>query len=212
VLSISAVQPQLPSAGLTVTGDGTNSITASGTLTDLNTALNGLLYSPGANYNGPDTLSIGVNDNGNSGTGGPLSDSKSVAITVNAVDDPPVAVADNVWPAAQYATCLSSGIEDAYRAILPTALVATQDHVFPASCSVARGTASLGIRSSGAAANAVWLAPAGTTTFTAGSTMTKAAGTATSIAVPANAGTYKVHVLDAQGNKLGESSALLRVN
>jgi len=81
-------------AGLTVTGDGTNSITASGMLTDLNTALNGLLYSPGANYNGPDTLSIGVNDNGNSGTGGPLSDSKSVAITVNAVDDPPVAVAD----------------------------------------------------------------------------------------------------------------------
>ena len=34
--------------------------------------------------------------------------------------DPPVAVADNVWPATQYTTCLNSGIQDAYRAILPT--------------------------------------------------------------------------------------------
>ena len=42
--------------------------------------------------------------------------------------------------------------------------------------------------------------------------MTKAAGTATSIAVPTTAGTYKLHVVDAQGNKLGESAALLRVN
>ena len=47
----------------------------------------------------------------------------------------------------------------------------------------------------------------------AGATMTKAAGDATSIAVPdARAGTYKLHVVDAQGNKLGESAALLRVN
>ena len=37
--------------------------------------------------------------------------------------DPPVAVADNVWPATQYTTCLNSGIQDAYRAILPSALV-----------------------------------------------------------------------------------------
>jgi hypothetical protein len=126
--------------------------------------------------------------------------------------DPPVAVADNVWPATQYATCLGSGIQDTYRAILPTALVSTQDFVFPASCAVARGTSTLGIRSSGDGSNAVWFAPAGTTTFTAGATMTKASGTATSIAVPANAGTYKLHVVDAQGNKIGESAALLRVN
>jgi VCBS repeat-containing protein len=80
---------------LTVSGDGTNSITAAGTLADLNNALNGLVYAPSANYNGPDTLSIGVNDQGNSGSGGPLTDAKSVAITVNPVNDAPVAVADN---------------------------------------------------------------------------------------------------------------------
>ena len=130
----------------------------------------------------------------------------------NSTIDPPVAVADNVWPAAQYAACLASGIQDAYSAILPTALVSTQDYVFPASCALAKGTASVGIRSSGSASNAVWFAPAGTTTFTASATMTKAAGTATAIAVPTTAGTYKLHVVDAQGNKLGESAALLRVN
>ena len=80
--------------GLTVSGDGTNSISASGNLTDINNALNGLVYAPSANYNGSDTLNIGINDNGNTGSGGPLTDSKSVAITVTAVDDSPVAVAD----------------------------------------------------------------------------------------------------------------------
>jgi endoglucanase len=41
--------------------------------------------------------------------------------------------------------------------------------------------------------------------------MTKAAGDATSIAVPLNAGTYKLCVVNSQGVKLGESAALLRV-
>jgi hypothetical protein len=41
--------------------------------------------------------------------------------------------------------------------------------------------------------------------------MTKAAGDATSIAVPSTAGTYKLSVVDSQGKKVGEPSALLRV-
>jgi hypothetical protein len=41
--------------------------------------------------------------------------------------------------------------------------------------------------------------------------MTRAAGTATSIAAPATSGTYRLHVVNAQGAKLGESAALLRV-
>ena len=59
-------------------------------------------------------------------------------------------------------------------------------------------------------ANTVWFAPAGTTTFAEGTTMTKAAGDATAIAVPTTAGSYKLIVLDSQGKKLGESQALLR--
>lgn len=57
----------------------------------------------------------------------------------------------------------------------------------------------------------MWFAPAGTTHPAQGATMTMASGTATSIAVPASAGSYKLSVWDAQGNKLGESAALLRV-
>jgi hypothetical protein len=76
--------------GLTVSGNGTGSVTASGALTDLNSALNGLTYLPDLDYTGGDTLSIGLNDNGNTGTGGPASDSKTTAITVGAVNDAPV--------------------------------------------------------------------------------------------------------------------------
>ena len=129
----------------------------------------------------------------------------------NSVIDPPVAVSDNVWPQTQYNTCVGSGIQDAHRSVLPSSLLSPQDYVFPASASVAVGTTSLTIRSAGDAAKAVWFAPAGTTRFTEGPTMTKAAGSATSIAVPATAGTYKLAIVDAQGNKGGESAAQLRV-
>jgi hypothetical protein len=129
----------------------------------------------------------------------------------NSTIDTPVVVADAVWPLAQYTIALEAGIEDAYRDIIPASLLSVQDHVFPASAAVARGTASVGIRSSGDASRAVWFAPAATSTFTEGPTMTKAAGTAVALAVPANAGTYKLHVLDAEGTKLGESTAILRV-
>ena len=126
--------------------------------------------------------------------------------------DPPVAVPDNVWPVAQYTTALNSGVQDAYRGVLPAGLVSMPDYVFPASVAVARGTATLAIRSGGAASNGVWFAPAGTTAFAQGATMTRAGGDATSIALPTNAGSYKLHVVDAQGAKLGESAAVLRIN
>ena len=50
--------------GLTVTGNGTSSIEINGTLANLNAALNGLVYTPTANYMGSDSLAIGVNDSG----------------------------------------------------------------------------------------------------------------------------------------------------
>ena len=54
-------------------------------------------YAPTANYNGPATLTIVTNDLGNTGAGGPLTDTDTVNITVNAVNDAPV----NTVPAAQ---------------------------------------------------------------------------------------------------------------
>jgi hypothetical protein len=130
----------------------------------------------------------------------------------NSVIDPPVAVPDNVWAAAQYKTALGSGVQDAFHSLMPRDLLSLADYVFPASCSVAAGASSLDIRTSGASSNTVWLAPAGTTQFATGATMAKAAGDATSIALPATAGSYRLSIVDSQGKKLGESSAQLRIN
>ena len=129
----------------------------------------------------------------------------------NSTIDTPVAVSDNVWPLAQYNIVLNAGVQDAYRSIMPDSLFPVQDYVFPASCSTKGGTG-LNIRSSGNPANTVWFAPSGTTSFVAGSTMTKAAGDATAIVTPETAGTYKLFVVNPSGARIGESAALLRVS
>lgn len=90
-------------AGLSfTTGDGTNDATLvfTGTIANINAALASLTYNPNANYTGADSLSIVTNDLGNSGTGGAKSDSDTVAITINPVNDAPV----NSVPGAQTGT------------------------------------------------------------------------------------------------------------
>src|SRR5205085_230281 len=79
--------------GLSFTaGDGAadGTMTFSGSLTDINAALNGLVFAPTSNFNGAASLQITSDDLGNSGSGGALTDSDTVAITVNAVNDAPV--------------------------------------------------------------------------------------------------------------------------
>ncbi len=129
----------------------------------------------------------------------------------NSKIDPIVVVSDNVWPLTQYTTTVNSGVEEAYNGLIPRTLLPVQDSVFPASCAAPTGTAGITIRSTGDAKDTVWFAPAGTTSFTEGPTMTKAAGDATKIAVPASAGTYKLSVVGPDGKKSAESAALLRV-
>ena len=62
-----------------------------GTLADINAALEGLKYAPDANYHGPTDLHIRTSDNGNTGSGGAQTVIGTVAITVmptvDAVDD-----------------------------------------------------------------------------------------------------------------------------
>ncbi len=77
-------------ANLTVNGDGTATVTLTGALAAINTGLNGLTFNPNANFNGSASLQVSASDNGNSGTGGALADSKTVSVTVNSVNDPPV--------------------------------------------------------------------------------------------------------------------------
>ncbi|MFG1672936.1 RICIN domain-containing protein [Micromonospora sp. NPDC049282] len=117
---------------------------------------------------------------------------------------------DYVWPAAAYGIAVNSGLEDAYRDVVPAANFSAPNHVLPASTFVTSATASIPIRSTGDATRTVWLAPPGTTTFTAGPTMTRAAGNATSIAVPTMQGEYRLYVVDAQGNRSAESTSIVR--
>jgi hypothetical protein len=71
-------------------GAGDGAMTFTGTVTDINAALEGTTYTPATNYNGADALVIGADDLGNTGTGGAMTAVDSVAITVSAVNDNPV--------------------------------------------------------------------------------------------------------------------------
>ncbi len=65
-----------------------------GSLTEIQAAIDGLKYQGNKNYFGNDTLSISLNDLGNSGNGGALSDTKTIDITVLSVNNAPIAVDD----------------------------------------------------------------------------------------------------------------------
>lgn len=82
--------------GLTFTaGDGTadSSMVFTGTVSAINAALNNLTLNVPLNGSGTGTLAITTNDQGNTGTGGPLSDMDTVSLTVNAVNDLPTITA-----------------------------------------------------------------------------------------------------------------------
>ncbi|WP_250519060.1 VCBS domain-containing protein [Caballeronia sp. ATUFL_M1_KS5A] len=91
-------------AGVTETGERTATLTLTGTLASLNSALANLQYLGNANFNGPDTLTVTTNDRGNfgdfngNGIPGEAGDARiavsTLPITVIAVNDPPVANAD----------------------------------------------------------------------------------------------------------------------
>ncbi|MEY4178124.1 MAG: hypothetical protein RLY70_1698, partial [Planctomycetota bacterium] len=72
-------------------GDGVDDSTMSftGTLAAVNTALNGLTFVSATDFFGAATLAITANDLGNTGTGGPLADSDTISISVTSVNDPP---------------------------------------------------------------------------------------------------------------------------
>lgn len=120
------------------------------------------------------------------------------------------AYADGVWPSQAYDIAVHSGLEDAYKDIVPQSNLGLQDYALPASTFTGKGVSSIPVRSIGDATRTLWLAPSGTTTFAVGPTMTKAAGTATTISVPPTVGDYRLYVVDAQGTASAASKSLVR--
>lgn len=69
-------------AGLTVTGSGTNAVRLIGTLANVNTALDGVVWTPTPGYDGPASIQLETDDQ--NGAGG-FTDTDTVAITVTNV-------------------------------------------------------------------------------------------------------------------------------
>ena len=71
--------------GASILGSGTDTVTLSGTLAQINTTLaasNNVVYAPTHDFVGNDTLTVTTSDNGNTGTGGTLTDTDEVKIVV----------------------------------------------------------------------------------------------------------------------------------
>lgn len=83
-------------SGITITSGANNSssLTLQGSQTEISQALEGLTYQGNLHYNGSDTLTMTTNDLGSFGSGGARITTDILAITVNSVNDAPVATND----------------------------------------------------------------------------------------------------------------------
>ena len=90
-------------------------MTFTGTVANLNNALAGASFAPDADYNGAASLQVVVDDQGNTGSGGARSATRSIAIVVTAVDDAPTGLPLIVGSAVedQTLTVDTAGIADA---------------------------------------------------------------------------------------------------
>jgi hypothetical protein len=81
-----------------------------GTVANINAALNGLVFAPTADYNGAASVQITTDDQGSHGIGGPLTDTDTIAITINPVNDAPVLSGTNNLSAINEDNFTSTGI------------------------------------------------------------------------------------------------------
>src|SRR5258705_5133718 len=74
-------------SGLTVSGNGTDTVTVTDTLAIISTAINTLVFAPTGNFNGSANLTVTTSDHGNTGSAGAPHGADSAAITANAVNE-----------------------------------------------------------------------------------------------------------------------------
>jgi Calx-beta domain/Bacterial Ig domain len=70
-------------------GNGTGIVTLTGTVTNINATLNGLLFKPTRNFNGPTSITVSTNDQGSTGSGGALKAESNIKIDVISVNNVP---------------------------------------------------------------------------------------------------------------------------
>ena len=96
------------SGAATLSGNGTTTLTISGSPTDITNTLNGLIYTPGPGYYGTTTLTVSTDDNDNSGFGGPLIDTRSTAVNVVGLFISEIMLGTNTPNSSQYVEVFST--------------------------------------------------------------------------------------------------------
>ncbi|MFK8014013.1 MAG: cadherin-like domain-containing protein [Gammaproteobacteria bacterium] len=82
----------IPTGAVTFAGGANSgsSVTLTGTVAQINTALNSFTFTPNADYHGDAQIDIAVNDQGNTGSGGVAVSNESILIHVRSENDAPV--------------------------------------------------------------------------------------------------------------------------
>lgn len=88
-LTVANASVTVGTSGVAVTGNGTGDVTVTGPVSAVGAALDGATLTPAADFYGSTTLTIATSDLGNTGSGGALTDTDNVAVTVNPVNDAP---------------------------------------------------------------------------------------------------------------------------
>ena len=162
-------------AGAGVTGNGTASVSITGTAAQINAALAGLTYTGNLNFNGADTLTVATND-------GTATDTDTVAITVNPVNDAPVNTVPGAQSVAEDTTLPIAGVSvaDIDSSALTTTLSVANGilNVIAGAGVTGNGTASVTITGTAAQINTALagLAYTGNLNFNGGDTLTVATG------------------------------------
>jgi hypothetical protein len=73
-----------------VTGNNSGSVMIEGPVTAIFAAFDGAAFTPDQHFNGTATVTVVADDLGNNGTGGSLTDTKTLTVTVNPVNDDPL--------------------------------------------------------------------------------------------------------------------------
>lgn len=118
-------------SGVTLTGNGTGDVVLTGTLADLNALLSGgVTYQGNPDFHGNDALTMVTDDRGNTGSGGPLSDTDVVPIEVLAVNDAPVNQLPGSMTVKEDSSLSLSGIsvKDVDAGSAPMAMVLRVEH------------------------------------------------------------------------------------
>ena len=172
-------------AGAIVTGNGTASVTITGTAAEINAALAGLAYTGNLDFNGADTLTVATSDATDTAT-------DTIAITVNPVNDAPIHSVPGAQSVAEDTILPIAGVSvaDIDSSALSTTLNVSSgkldviDDAGAGAIVTGNGTASVTIAGTAAEINAalVGLAYTGNLDFNGADTLTVATSDATDTA------------------------------